>query len=276
MIRTGSNKLKANIPAPVSFSYSFALVSFQVSDFYLSKKGGKKISMFWKNCKMEMLKCINQLTGRSSWQQGKWFQETASFLKGQKVSGSPKLLNLFYHVTSIKTVLAATFLNVKTSTVWRSLNIQASDAGMESKRTEINWQHPESILLQHLTKLPKTGLVVVIMLITERTMVLHHVIWVPCSPWFLLVVFLVFFFFYGRQERKQNVYMLIQPAGKTSSETGCSEEGCNVDWVDSFRTGALSSACLYPAPRWLANTSQGRYPAYAGNSRAGTWTRVVA
>lgn len=149
-----------------------------------------------------MLKCINQLTGRSSWQQGKWFQEIASFLKGQK-SGSPKLLNLFYHVTSIKTVLAATFLNLKTSTVWRSLNIQASDAGMESKRTEINWQHPESILLQHLTKLPKTGLVVVIMLITERTMVLHPMNWVPCSPWFLLVVFLVFFFSF-MEERKEN------------------------------------------------------------------------
>lgn len=49
--------------------------------------------------------------------QSKWFQETASFLKGQKVSGRPQLLNIFYHVTSIKTVLATSFVNLKTSTV---------------------------------------------------------------------------------------------------------------------------------------------------------------
>lgn len=93
------------------------------------------------NCKVEILKGIKQLIGRYSWQEVKLFQQTASFLEGQKLSGSPKLLNIFYYITSVqrKTVLAITFMNLKTSTVRKSLHIQASDPVMESKSTELNW-----------------------------------------------------------------------------------------------------------------------------------------
>lgn len=110
---------------------------------------GEKIQHLMENHKMEMLKCINQLIGRCSWQQVKLFQQTASFLECQKVSGSPKLLNIFYHMTSIrrKPVLAITFMNLKTSTVRKSLHIQPSDPVMESKSTELN---SDSILLNSI------------------------------------------------------------------------------------------------------------------------------
>lgn len=109
--------------------------------------GGSQCCM--ENCKMEMLKCIKQLIGRSSWQEVKLFPQIASFLEGQKVSHNPKLWNIFYHITSIKrkTVLAITFMNVKTCTVRKSLHIQASDPVMESKSTDLN---SDSILLNSM------------------------------------------------------------------------------------------------------------------------------
>ena len=116
-------------------------------------------------------------------------------------------MNMFYHMTSTKrkTVLAITFMNLKTSTVRKSFHIQASDPVKESKSTELN---SDSILLNSI----KTGVVVGIVLISERETVLH-----PMMPHDLSTLFSMqmkqvspSFFFNGGQERK-HMYMLIQP-----------------------------------------------------------------
>lgn len=91
---------------------------------------------------MEMLKCIKQLTGRSSWQQGKLLQKIATFLEGQIYQ---RVLSYWTQndTTWIKRIKKiTTFMNLKTSTVRKCLHIQASACVTESKSRELNWWPP--------------------------------------------------------------------------------------------------------------------------------------